>query len=359
MRPFYIDTDPGCDDLVALCMALKSPEVDVKGISVVAGNTSLEFMAANILRVFGISKIQEKPPVYKGAEEPLLGRYRKIARCQYHGHDGMGDFPDVHPKRVDLEEAAKLFERDSDNNIITAAEAIIQKSFEYKNELEIVCLAPLTNLAIAYKLDNTLPSRIKKLHIMGGNHLSMGNDSYCAEFNFMADPEAAFLVLTSFNCLGLKLSIFTWESCFINRLGKYLLWENVEKKLDPEFTDFFTKILKPRFFKDNEEFAPMVSIPDTEKDHKPSGIICDAEAMSCFIDPSVITTAEVEFSACVELSGFLTRGQMIVHRSRCVMQPNDKQAAKDLKPITIIHQCDIEKMAKLVETCFTECPKHT
>lgn len=164
IRPLFIDTDPGCDDMVAILMALQDPKVSVKALSVVAGNTSMDFMASNILRIFEIAGISEqdplRPKVYKGANEPLLGhRYRRLNRCQYHGFDGLGDQPDLEPKRQDPEVACQIFETDDNNNQITAANAIIEMSHKYAGELELICLAPLTNLAIAYKLDNTLPSR--------------------------------------------------------------------------------------------------------------------------------------------------------------------------------------------------------
>ena len=200
---------------------------------------------------------------------------------------------------------------------------------------------------------------------MGGNHLGFGNDMTCAEFNFLSDPEAAYLVLTAFNSLGLNLSIFTWEACWINKLGKYLKWEDIQKSANPKFLPLFEKIIKTRFFDENDEFDRIVSIPDTgtsnlefkngktigEK-YVSTGIVCDAQAMTCFLNPELILSADREFSACVELSGYMTRGQMIVHRSRCVNQPHDTKMREGLVPIEIIHEGNVPKMAELVKNVF-------
>lgn len=172
-RPILIDTDPGCDDMLAILMALKDPQVSVKGISLVAGNTRLRNMPANVERIFRLADLdpQTYPKVCKGANEPIMGDiYKKSPRCQYYVNetDGLGNQPDLEPKKKDNLEAENLI---CEKNL-NGAEGIIKMSREFENQLEIVALAPLTNLALAYKLDNSLPSRLKKLHIMGGNHVS-------------------------------------------------------------------------------------------------------------------------------------------------------------------------------------------
>ena len=167
-RPTFIDTDPGCDDLVALLMALKSDQLEVVGISVCAGNTSLEHMVTNIYRIFELSGNPEnfKIPVYLGAKQAILGKYRAPeAATWFHGRDGLGDCPELAPKAVSNETSTERLVQKN----VSAAQGIIDASKKYQNELELITLGPCTNLATAFLIDNDLPTRLKKLTVMGGN----------------------------------------------------------------------------------------------------------------------------------------------------------------------------------------------
>lgn len=174
-----IDTDPGVDDALALLLAMRSPELQIEGITPVAGNVPLELTLPNALRMVEIAG-RVDIPVAPGAKLPLL---RRLVTAAYaHGENGLGGavFPEPKIKPVQ-EPAAELIRR------------IIR---QYPGEVTLITLGPLTNIATALLTDPELASMAKGLVMMGGS-LSGGNITPAAEFNVYVDPEAARIVFQS------------------------------------------------------------------------------------------------------------------------------------------------------------------
>lgn len=188
--PLLIDTDPGVDDALAIMMALDDPRFEVTGLTVTAGNVGLEYTLANALKLVELSGRQI--PVFAGADGPLIHPSQDASGI--HGRDGFGD--------TGLEPA--MLSAESEH----AALAILQFSHEYAGRLLLVALGPLTNLALALKLDPTLPERIDRLVVMGGAVNARGNITPASEFNVAYDPEAAHIVLAGFP----QLDLADWEA---------------------------------------------------------------------------------------------------------------------------------------------------
>jgi len=180
--PLLIDTDPGVDDALALLMALQSPAHQVLGLTIAAGNVGLQHTVRNALKLLEVAGRGEVP-VYAGCPGPLVHAPREDA-AHVHGRDGFGDtgYPD--PAGQAQAEHAAL--------------AILRLSHEYAGRLVLVALGPLTNLALALRLDPTLPQRVARLVVMGGAVTARGNITPVAEFNIAFDPEAAHVVLSGF-----------------------------------------------------------------------------------------------------------------------------------------------------------------
>jgi purine nucleosidase len=175
-----LDVDTGIDDAVALALAVKLPRVDLVGVTTVAGNVNLELTTLNTLRVLdwvGASEV----PVYPGAAAPLVGAHRDAAI--FRGTDGLGNA------------AIPTSRRQAE--AVTAPEFIVRAARESPGELDLVCVAPLTNLAIALLLEPNLPQLVRRTLIMGGAFARPGNETPYAEFNIYADPEAASAVARS------------------------------------------------------------------------------------------------------------------------------------------------------------------
>jgi purine nucleosidase len=172
--PLLIDTDPGVDDALAILMAFADPGVEIVGLTVAAGNVGLEHTVRNALRLVETRGCEV--PVHPGCAAPILPPPQSAAFV--HGQDGFGDAGLPEPTRV--------------ASAVHAVDAILVASRRYAGELTLVCLGPLTNLAVALMLDPELPTRVPRLVVMGGAVNGRGNtERLKAEFNIGFDPEAA------------------------------------------------------------------------------------------------------------------------------------------------------------------------
>ena len=178
-RRVIIDTDPGTDDALSIFLALNSPELKVEALTPVAGNVPLSLTLPNALRLLEIAG-RTDIPVAAGADRPLARRL--ITATYAHGQNGLGgiQFPEPTTKPV-AETATQLIRR------------LVHAS---PQEIGIIAIGPLTNIATAFREDPELPRLIPNLTIMGGS-LSGGNISPAAEFNIYVDPEAAQIVFRS------------------------------------------------------------------------------------------------------------------------------------------------------------------
>ena len=189
--PLYIDTDPGVDDALAILMAFDSPAHDVVGLGIAAGNVGLEHTVRNALKLCEVAN-RNDVPVFAGCPAPLLHAAPDAANV--HGNDGFGDVGHAPAARgADAEHAAL---------------ALLRLSHEYPGKLLLVALGPLTNIALALKLDPSLPERIGRFVVMGGAVTGHGNITPVAEFNLYFDPEAAHVVFSGFPHFDLS----DWEA---------------------------------------------------------------------------------------------------------------------------------------------------
>lgn len=190
LRTVLIDTDTASDDAVALIMALRSPEVRVAAITVVAGNCGVEQATRNAL--YTVELCGSNVPVYKGASGPLM-RVLETADW-FHGKDGLGDHGYA-PASLKATEGH-------------AVDAMIAAAMKYPG-LELITLGPLTNLALAISREPGIVEKISRCVVMGGAPCCEGNVTPAAEFNIWVDPEAARIVFRS----GLKIEMIGWQLC--------------------------------------------------------------------------------------------------------------------------------------------------
>ncbi|KAJ7319684.1 hypothetical protein JRQ81_019195 [Phrynocephalus forsythii] len=306
-----VDVDCGVDDAAAIMMALASPSVEVLGITCCYGNSLLENTCRNVLRVLHICNKLEIP-VYPGASASLLGG--PVLGAFYHGTDGLGDAPDPSAPGLDLlqKEHAVL--------------AIIRIINERPGQVSLVATGPLTNLALAVKMDPALPKNLKNLFIMGGNTEALGNTTICGEFNFATDPEAAYVVLNEYTC---PVYIATWEFT----LSFSLSWEFYDEwiNLSTEKAKFMKKIHAHSF-----RIAKSSQEPSGKNE---SGFVsCDSYAVAAAMDDTFVTEA-IETGVSVELSGSLTRGMMVVDWA-------DKLKKKN--KAFVMKRCDLGKLQALM-----------
>ncbi|WP_341226605.1 nucleoside hydrolase [uncultured Arcticibacterium sp.] len=177
-QKIIIDTDPGVDDAMAIQFALNSPELEVLGLTTIYGNVSLELTTANALTLLEVAG-RTDIPVAIGAAKPL-NRPFGGGVAFVHGDDGLGNTfrPKSSLKAIDL----------------SAIDFIIEQVKKYPNEITLVPLGPLTNMALALQKAPEIAELVKEVVIMGGNAFVPGNASPSGEANILNDPEAADLV---------------------------------------------------------------------------------------------------------------------------------------------------------------------
>ena len=152
--PLVIDTDTAGDDTVALLFALRSPRVDLKGITICAGNVPFGQEVENALYTVEIAGRSGQVPVYPGCHRPLLRSWETVENI--HGVHGMG--------------SAAFSKARQRPETLHAANALVDLANRHAGELVLCGIAPATNLAVALMLDPDLPKKVKRLYLMAGSN---------------------------------------------------------------------------------------------------------------------------------------------------------------------------------------------
>lgn len=276
-RSFLIDTDTASDDAVALIMALRSREVQVVAITTVAGNVSVEQATRNALYT---AELCDSPvPVFVGAEKPRTRAH--VSADWFHGRDGLGDHGYPPPRRAPEKE--------------NAVDAII-RTIEAHPGLEMVTLAPLTNVALALQKKPGIAAKVSRCIVMGGAPCCEGNVTPAAEYNIWCDPEAARIVIAS----GLPIELVGWHLC---RGEAALSLSDIEHVLSlgtplAHFAIECNSRAQEAYLKQTGEHG--IALPDPV-------------AMAVALDPSIVTSQSQHFLE-VETGSELTRGVTVVDR---------------------------------------------
>jgi purine nucleosidase len=307
-RQLLIDTDTASDDAVALIMALRSPEIDVLGITVVAGNVTLEQATLNAL--YTTELCGTEVPVFRGAAEPLV-RKLEIADW-FHGRDGLGDHGYAPSRR-----------RAESNHAVDAIVRIVRAS----PGLEIITLGPLTNLALALRRDPKLIEHVSRCVVMGGAPCCEGNVTPAAEFNMWVDPEAARVVFRS----GIPIEMIGWQ---LSRGAATLNEDDVAAILRlntalAEFAIQANSVAVHAYFEQTGERG--ISLPDPV-------------AMSILLDPGLCRRFSEHYLE-IEAESELTRGMTVVDRLNVAHDPRNERvwasAIEQKKKARICWELDI------------------
>jgi purine nucleosidase len=284
-----IDTDPGVDDALAILMAHR--HADVVGLTIAAGNVGLGHTTANALKL--VETIGAATPVFPGCATPLVHAAQDAAFV--HGLDGFGD--------TGYAPSARRAESEP------AAQAILRLSREHAGELMIVAMAPLTNLALALKLDPELPSRVARLVVMGGAVTGRGNTTVSAEFNIGFDPEAAHIVFSAWP----RIELVDWELTVRHGVG----FDTVARWVgaDNRTARFFDAISRKTRAWSRERGRPQLAL-------------ADPLAMAVALHPYIVARA-AEHRVDISLDG-VTRGATVVDWDDRSGKPANARIALDV-----------------------------
>lgn len=186
-----LDTDTGVDDALAILLAMRSPELDIEAITGVCGNTSLDHCMRNIGITLDVLDAGDAPAVARGEARPLV---RELSfEGEIHGEDGLGEVT----RLVDSNGARRYPDPERPVSSVHAADLILEGADRFADELTLVAVGPLTNVARAVMKDPDRMRGLRQVIIMGGAFETGGNVSPVAEFNIHADPHAAQIVCDS------------------------------------------------------------------------------------------------------------------------------------------------------------------
>ena len=304
-RKIILDCDPGHDDAVAIMMAANHPSLELLGITVVAGNQTLEKTTRNALHV--CQHLGLDVPVYAGCGIPMV-RQRQIIADDIHGETGL-DGPVFEP----------LTRKAEDKH---AVQFIIDTLMASDGDVTLVPTGPLTNIAMAMRMEPRIVDKIREIVLMGGAY-QLGNVTPAAEFNICADAEAAYVVFTSGRPIVMMgLDLTRQALCYPEIVDRMEKIGNRAAGLFADLMRFFGKTQKKVF-------------------GWPGGPLHDPTCVAYLIDPTCIETKEM-------FSEIEIRSERCYGRTLCDYfgvtgkEPNSKVCVK----------LDVEKYWNIVEECI-------
>jgi purine nucleosidase/non-specific riboncleoside hydrolase len=299
-----LDTDGGVDDAQALLMLLANGRAP-DAITTVFGNVGLEAATRNILSTLAV--VGADIPVHTGAGRPLTQAV--IDAKHVHGEDGLGGAP--RPAK-----SAKVASEDAIGFLIRTFNEASNKG----QKVDILMIGPLTNLALALRLDPTIINGIGQLTIMGGTVYGRGNSTPAAEFNIYADPEAASVVFGA----DIDTLVAPWEPCVTH----YMSGEQVEALLAA------TPDSPQKAFSEALVRHALEIIAGYGGGHVFRFV--DPLAAAAVIEPSIVTKS-VRASVDVALAPGITRGMTVVDPSGRLGTPM----------VTLIEEAKVERLIAL------------
>lgn len=253
-RKVILDCDPGHDDAIAIMLAGKSKAIDLLGVVTVAGNQTLEKTVKNSLNVCQFLGLDV--PVYKGSPRPLV-REKPVIADDIHGESGL-EGPTFDPlTRMPEEKRGVLY--------------IVDTLMQSEGDITVVTTGPMTDLALAMRIEPQIIPKICEIVLMGGSYQN-GNVTPAAEFNIMADADAAHIVFTCGRPITMVgLDVTRKALCYPSIVERMKAHQNPAGKLFADLMGFFNKTQKEVFGWDG-------------------GPLHDPITITYLIDPSVITT---------------------------------------------------------------------
>jgi purine nucleosidase len=276
-RRLIVDTDTAGDDTQALLVAALADSLDLTAVTVVAGNVEFDYEVENAKYTLGLAGVADDVPVYEGAHSPLVKEFEHASHV--HGEGGLGGdlFPETGVPSADG----------------FGPDAIVETARAHPGEVSLLCIGPLTNVALALRREPDLDDLLDEVWVMGGAVNTLGNDTPAAEYNFWVDPDAAKVVVHELDVTlvdwGLTVRQGTLEAPFLDRMAS----------VDTDYADFFTTVSEQvRAFSRDQLGVDATTQPDSL-------------TAACLLDPEMVTEASTYYVDVDEREG-MTRGYSLV-----------------------------------------------
>jgi purine nucleosidase len=305
-----IDTDPGVDDALAFLLALASPEIKLEALTSVHGNIGIDNTTRNALSVLELANTSHIP-VARGCELPLISRNYHSGK-NVHGTKGIGNAQLPEPKLKVVNQHAIDF--------------LIEKIMAEPNQISVIPIGPLTNIALAIRKESMFAKNIKELVIMGGAIKQGGNATPLAEFNIFADPHAAHVVFHS----GISIKLIPLDVTYQCLLTSADV-ERINKINSPiaRFIKEATEVYMD-FYKQYEGFDGCA--------------LHDPLTLATIIAPELLTFEE--YFVDVDISGGVSNGNSFADLMKVSKKPANMQVAMNVHGRNFI-ELFIERMESL------------
>ncbi len=294
MKRVIIDTDPGIDDAAAILFALASPELSVEALTTVFGNVSVGQCTTNALRVLE-SAGRAEVPVYPGAARPFGFGVPQFAE-HIHGRDGLGDtgLPDPASR---AQSRPAVFE-------------IVERVLASPNEITLVAIGRLTNLALAINVEPRVADAVAEVVVMGGAVTVPGNVTPVASANIWGDPQAADVVYRSgARIVQIGLDVCGEVEFTSEQLESVWAADTPATRLLQSAVSFIQEAYRTRGRLRNPDGAQFNDVP----------------AMAYAIDPTLFTTRDAYVR--IEFQSELTKGQTVADLAGLTGEPPNAKVA--------------------------------
>ena len=275
-RRVLIDTDTAGDDAQALLLAATSDRIDIEGVTIAAGNVEFDRQVENAK--YTLDLVDNETTVYEGARSPLL-KDHEFAE-QIHGEGGLGG--DLFPE-TGIESGEQY-----------GVDYIVETVRANPGEITLVCLAPLTNVALALKKEPALNDLVDEVYVMGGNVHWPGNDTATAEFNFWVDPDATKIVLEH-----MDVTLFDWGLSVRDTAFESAFFSMLRAEDDSALADFYLECTKVGRAYNREHRGG-------ERTVQP-----DSSVVAALIEPDLVEETSHSYVTVDEREG-ITRGHTVV-----------------------------------------------
>jgi purine nucleosidase len=313
-----LDTDPGIDDSLAILLALASPEISLEGLSVVHGNSTTGQGTINALSVLELAKASHIP-VYQGCELPLV--QPSLLAPETHGDYGIG--------------YAKLPAPQTKPQVMKGSDFLIEKIMSKPGEITLVCIGPLTNIALAIRQEPRIVENVKEVFIMGGAIRHEGNTTPLAEFNTYVDPHAAHIVFHSGMPITLTPLDVTYQCVFLkDDLNRLLNIQSPIIKFIADATRFYMEF--------HDEYQKIDGC-----------VINDPLTLALTIMPELCSYQELYVD--VDLSGGVSMGNTFADFYKMTKKPANINVALSVKPRDFM-ELFLKRMENLAKSLSSAIP---
>jgi purine nucleosidase len=273
MHQIIIDTDLGIDDALALFLALNSPEIKLKGITTVSGNVHVKTNTQNALSLLELTGYEDIP-VAQGCDRPLIREFEHAEHI--HGENGLGNASLSAPHITPIS--------------LHAVDFVIEEIMHERKMITLVCIAPLTNVALALRREPRIAEYVKEVVIMGGALRVPGNVTPAAEYNIYADPHAAYIVFHA----GWPIRLVPLDITNFNLISR----EQIMKLPDNPITHLVKQMLD-YYFRFGAAYDKLEGFP-----------MHDPTCIGVILQPDLVTWESTYVD--VELNGNLTQGATLL-----------------------------------------------